>query len=215
MKWGTDVPRWWIPDFNMSHREQASEPLRPKPSAQSEPLSNSAEPQASGSTTHPAASSSQATSTSAASSTSATSSRPAASSLPAAPSGASESPTLHSARSAASGNGEQLAHRASVEACRRQLFTQQARWLQERRQAASSSSSRNDLFEQRERSRLNRIARRRLLQDSTRQLNRDLRRVQVLFAVLIVVAGLVVGGFAGLLVGAAAALLLLSLRLEF
>jgi hypothetical protein len=54
-----------------------------------------------------------------------------------------------------------------------------------------------------------------LLQDSTRQLNRDLRRVQVLFAVLIVVAGLVAGGFPGLLVGAAAALLLLSLRLEF
>jgi len=78
-----------------------------------------------------------------------------------------------------------------------------------------SSSSTNNLFEQRERSRLNRIARRRLLQDSTRQLNRDLRRVQILFAVLMVVAGLVAGGFPGLLVGAAAALLLLSLRLEF
>lgn len=78
-----------------------------------------------------------------------------------------------------------------------------------------SSSSTNNLFEQRERSRLNRIARRRLLQDSTRQLNRDLRRVQILFAVLMVVAGLVAGGFPGFLVGAAAALLLLSLRLEF
>lgn len=210
MKWGTDVPRWWIPDFNMSHRDQPSEPLRPNPKTQSNPAeANPAEPEASDPTPLPAASSSSA------SSRPATSSRPAASSIPAAPSGIPESPALPSARSAASGNGEQLAHTASVEACRRQLFTQQARWLQERRQAASSSSSRNDLFEQRERSRLNRIARRRLLQDSTRQLNRDLRRVQVLFAVLIVVAGLVAGGFPGLLVGAAAALLLLSLRLEF
>jgi hypothetical protein len=209
MKWGTDVPRWWIPDFNMSHREQASEQLGPKLNAQPESLSSPAEPQASASTTHPAASNSAATSTSAASSSSA------ASSIPAAPSDIPESPALRGARSSAHGYGEQLAHRASVEACRRQLFTQQARWLQERRQAASSSSSRNDLFEQRERSRLNRIARRRLLQDSTRQLNRDLRRVQVLFAVLIVLAGLAAGGFPGLLVGAAAALLLLSLRLEF
>gem|GEM_PF-6969928 len=199
MKWGTDVPRWWLPDFNMSHREQPSEPLSPNPKTQSNP----AEPEASDSTPLPADSSS------------ATSSSPAASFIPAAPAGIPESPALHSARSAASSNGEQLAHTASVEACRRQLFTQQARWLQERRQAALSSSSTNNLFEQRERSRLNRIARRRLLQDSTRQLNRDLRRVQILFAVLMVVAGLVAGGFPGLLVGAAAALLLLSLRLEF
>jgi hypothetical protein len=187
MKWGTDVPRWWIHDFNMSHRDQAGQQPKPRPKSQPTPEGSADSDSTSIASAFPSPS------------------PPSPSSPSSAP---HEIPVIRNARGAPTPTGERLADSANVEAYRHHLFTQQARWLQERRQAASSGSSRNDPYQQRERKRLNRIARRRWVEDSTKQLNRDLRVVQVVFALLIILAGLVAGGLPGLLVGAAAALLL-------
>lgn len=150
MKWGNNVPRWWISDFNMTHGGGAKE--NDTKNGQTE-----------------------------------------------------ESPEIV---------GDELLKNAKVQLFRQRLLNLQSTWSESHRQTTSLEPRRQN-SQTSEKYRLKRDARRRIIQEQTSQLNRDIRKIQAVFAILSIVIGLLVGGLLGLLVGAGIALLIMALRLEF
>jgi len=61
---------------------------------------------------------------------------------------------------------------------------------------------------------LKRIARRRMVEEQTSRLNRDIRRLQAAFAILIVLTGLLFSGLLGLLVGTGIGLLIMAFQIK-
>lgn len=150
MKWGHNVPRWWISDFNMTHRDEKKE----------SDLTNSRSDQAAGAI------------------------------------------------------GDELVKGVNLQLFRQRLLNLQSTWTDFQRHQASPLKPRRLSPEASEKYRLKRNARRRMLEAQTSRLNRDIRRVQVAFAILTSLIGVVFGGLLGLLVGGAFSLLIMSLRLK-
>jgi tetrahydromethanopterin S-methyltransferase subunit G len=110
--------------------------------------------------------------------------------------------------------GDELLKSAKVQLFRQRLLNLQSTWSQSHRQSTSlkpkhENSQTSAIY------RLKRNARKRIIQEQTNRLNRDIRKIQTVFAILIIVIGLLVGGLLGLLIGAGIGLLIMSLRLEF
>lgn len=150
MKWGSNVPRWWISDFNMTHGGGAKE--------------NDTK------------------------------------------NGKTEEP--------AEIVGDELLKNAKVQLFRQRLLNLQSTWSESHRQSTSLKPRREN-SQTSEIYRLKRNARRRIIQEQTNRLNRDIRKIQAVFAILIIVIGLLVGGLLGLLVSTGIGLLIMSLRLKF
>lgn len=150
MKWGHDVPRWWISDFNMTHRDGAKE---------SDSINSN-----------------------------------------------SDQPTEAS--------GDELARSVNVQLFRQRLFNLQNTWSKSQRQESTSLKQRRPNPEASEKYRLKRNARLRMLEEQTIRLNRDIRRLQTVFAILIILIGLFSSGLLGLLVGTGFGLLIMSFRLK-
>jgi hypothetical protein len=150
MKWGSNVPRWWISDFNMTHGGGAKE---------NDTQNGKTE----------------------------------------------ESPEIV---------GDELLKNAKVQLFRQRLLNLQSTWSESHRQTTSLEPRREN-SQTSEKYRLKRDARRRMIQEQTSRMNRDIRRIQAVFSILILVIGFVGSGLLGLLVGAGIGLLIMSLRLEF
>jgi hypothetical protein len=150
MKWGHNVPRWWISDFNMTHRD-----------------------------------------------------------------GTRESDSINSKADKPTGtSGDELIKSANVQLFRQRLLNLQKTWTESQRQQSTSRKPRGPSPEASENYRLKRIARRRMLEEQTSRLNRDIRRLQVVVAILLMLIGLFFSGLLGLLVGTGFGLLIMSLRLK-
>lgn len=150
MKWGHDVPRWWISDFNMTHRDGTKE---------SDSINSK-----------------------------------------------SDQPTEAS--------GDELAQSVNVQLFRQRLFNLQNTWSKSQQQESTSLKQRRPNPEASEKYRLKRNARRRMLEEQASRLNRDIRRLQAVFAILIILIGLFSSGLLGLLVGTGFGLLIMSFRLK-
>lgn len=150
MKWGHNVPRWWISDFNMTHRVESKE----------NDLINSGADKASGA------------------------------------------------------KGDGLAKDDSVQLFRQRLLNLQKTWSNPQRQPSTLRKPKRPSSEDYVQYRLKRNARRRMLEEQTSRLNRDIRRVQAGFAIVICLIGLLFGGSLGFLVGGGFGLLIISLRIR-
>jgi hypothetical protein len=150
MKWGHNVPRWWISDFNMTHRDETKR----------DDSINSRNEQ---------------------------------------PTGAS---------------GDELVRSAKVQLFRQRLLNLQSSWPESQRLQSTSEKPRRLSPETSEKYRLKRIARRRMVEEQTSRLNRDIRRLQAAFAVLIVLIGLLFSGLLGLLVGTGIGLLIMAFQIK-
>lgn len=150
MKWGHNVPRWWISDFNMTHRDDTKK-------------NDSINAR-------------------------------------------TEQPTRTS--------GDELVKSAKVQLFRQRLLNLQSSWPESQRLQSTSLKPRRLSPETSEKYRLKRNARRRMVEEQTSRLNRDIRRLQAAFAILIILIGLYLSGLLGLLVGTGIGLLIISLRLK-
>jgi hypothetical protein len=151
MKWGHNVPRWWISDFNMTHRDDTKEGYSINARA--------------------------------------------------------EQPTATS--------GDELVKSAKFQLFRQQLLNLQNSWPETHKLQSTSLKPRRQSSETSEKYRLTRNARRRMIEEKANFLfNRDMRRLQAAFAILIALIGLFLSGLLGLLVGAGVGLLIMSLRLK-
>lgn len=150
MKWGPDVPRWWISDFNMTHRDETKE----------------------------------------------------------------SSATNSKANQPTGASGDDLVKSANVQLFRQRLLNLQKAWSGSQRQQATSLKANRSSPDDLEKYRLKRNARRRMLEGQTSRLNRDIRRLQIVIAILICLIGLLSSGLLGLLVGAGFGLLIVSVRLR-
>jgi hypothetical protein len=150
MKWGSNVPRWWISDFNMTHGGGAKE---------NDTKNDKTE----------------------------------------------ESPEVV---------GDELIQSANVQLFRQRLLNLQRTWSESHRQTTSFNPRRKN-SQTSEKYRLKRDVRRRIFQEQTSRMNRDIKKVQAGLAILILVIGFVGSGLLGLLVGAGIGLVIMALRLEF
>ena len=149
MKWGHNVPRWWISDFNMTHRDDTKESYSINARV--------------------------------------------------------EQPTAAS--------GDELVKSAKFQLFRQQLLNLQNSWLETQRLQSTSLKPRRQSSETSEKYRLKRNARQRMIEEKANLLfNRDMRRLQAAFAILIALIGLFLSGLLGLLVGVGVGLLIISLR---
>lgn len=150
MKWGQNVPRWWISDFNMTHRGE---------SVGNDSITSKADQ----------------------------------------PNGAS---------------GDDLVEDDNVQLFRRRLLNLQKTWSNSQAQPSTLLKPKRPSSEDYVQYRLKRNARRRMLEQQTSRLNRDIRRVQAGFAIVICLIGLLFGGLLGFLVGGGFGLLIISLRIR-
>ncbi len=150
MKWGPNVPRWWISDFNMTHRDETK-----------------------------------------------------------------ESSSINSKANQPTGtSGDDLLKGANVQLFRQRLLNLQKTWSGSQPQQSTSLKPKGPSPDDLEKYRLKRNARRRMLEEQTSRLNRDIQRLQVVLAILISLIGLLFSGFLGLLVGVGFGLLIMALRLR-
>lgn len=150
MKWGQNVPRWWISDFNMTHRGESKEndSITSKGDQSSEP------------------------------------------------------------------RGDDLFKGDNVQLFRQRLLNLQKTWSNSQRQPSTLLKPKRPSSEDYVQYRLKRNSRRRMLEEQTSRLNRDIRRVQAGFAIVICLIGLLFGGLLGFLVGGGFGLLIISLRIR-
>ncbi|WP_323357449.1 hypothetical protein [Cyanobium gracile] len=111
-------------------------------------------------------------------------------------------------------NGDDLVKSANVQLFRQRLLNLQKTWSGSQRQQATSLKPKRSSPDDLEKYRLKRNARRRIIEEQTSRLNRDIRRLQIAFSILICLIGLLSSGILGLLVGAGFGLLIVSLRLR-
>lgn len=110
--------------------------------------------------------------------------------------------------------GDDLVKDDSIQLFRQRLVNLQKTWSGSQRQPSTSLKPKRPSSEDYVQYRLKRDARRRMLERQASRLNRDIRRVQAGFAIVICLIGLLFGGLLGFLVGGGFGLLIISLRIR-